>query len=105
MRKKRTIRLKDPKLRKVRYELRTLLVREADNRIISKVKEKGDLRRSTEFSFEKYDELYQQEIKLRKLLEASIYVCPVCRDREKDHIFNPNNQRWYCEKCYEILNN
>ena len=85
--------------------MRTVLVREAKKRIISKAQEEGDLRRSDGFSYEKHDELYRQEITLRKLLEASICVCPVCRDREEDHIFNPVNQRWYCEKCYEILNN
>jgi len=84
--------------------LRTLLVREANKRILSKVKEIGDLRRSDGFSYEKHYELYDQEIKLRKLLEVSICVCPVCRDREKDHIFNPINKTWYCEKCFEILN-
>ena len=103
MKKKRTIHTKDSKLRKVRYELRRLLVREADKRIISKIKEEGDLRRSDGFSYEKHDELYHQEIKLRKLKKASICSCATCSDMKKDHVFIPKTREWFCEKCLERL--
>lgn len=55
MRKKRIILVKDPKLRKVRYKLRLLLVREVNKRMINKINEKGDLRQSIEFDCEKHD--------------------------------------------------
>ena len=103
MRGKRIIRLRNSKLRKVRYELRTLLVRESDKRIIAKIKEKGDLRRSGEYSDEKYYKLYDQEIQLRKLLKASICSCATCSDMKKDHVFIPKTREWYCEICLERL--
>ena len=103
MEKKRTIRLRNPKLRKVRYGLRTLLVREANKRIIAKIKEKGDLRCSAGYSDEKHDELYRQEIQLRKLKKASICSCATCSDRKKDHVFVPKTREWYCEICLERL--
>lgn len=103
MRNKRTIRLKDLKLRKIRTELRTLLVREANKRIISKTSEQGDLRRSGEYSDEKYYKLYDQEIQLRKLLKASICSCATCSDMKKDHVFTPKTREWYCEICLERL--
>jgi hypothetical protein len=83
--------------------LRTLLVREASKRINAKIKEKGDLRRSNGFSYERHDELYDQEIQLRKLLKASICSCAACSDMEKDHVFAPKTREWYCEKCLERL--
>lgn len=103
MKNKRAIRLKDLKLRKIRTELRTLLVREANKRIIAKIKEKGDLRSSDEYSYEKHDELYRQEIQLRKLKKASICSCATCSDRKKDHVFVTKTCEWYCEICLERL--
>jgi hypothetical protein len=78
-------------------------VREADKRIIGKVNEQGDLRRSAEFSYEKHDELYRQEIQLQKILKASICSCATCSDMKKDHVFIPKTREWYCEKCLERL--
>ena len=103
MEKKRIIRLRNPKLRKVRYGLRTLLVREALKRIIDKTQEKRDLRRSDGFTYEKHDEMYRQEIQLRKLLKASICSCATCSDMKKDHVFTPKTREWYCEECLERL--
>lgn len=103
MNEKRTIRLKDQKLRKIRTELRTLLVREANKRIIDKVNEQRDLRRSGTFSYEKHDELYDQEIQLGRLKKASICSCATCSDMKKDHVFVPKTREWYCEKCLERL--
>lgn len=103
MKEKRTICVRDSRLRKIRYELRTLLVREANKRILNKITEEGNLRRSDEYSDEKYYKLYDQEIQLRKLLKASICSCATCSDMKKDHIFTPKTREWYCEKCLERL--
>ena len=99
MEKKRTICVRDAKLRKIRSGFRTLLVREAKKRISDKIGEEGDLRRSDEYSDEKYYKLYDQEIQLRKLLKASICSCATCSDMEKDHVFVPKTREWYCEIC------
>jgi len=107
MKKKRTIRLKDPKLRKIRTELRTLLVREANKRVGDLIKEQSNLRKTRPLHDEKYyqlyDELVNQENQLRKLKAASICSCANCTDRKEDHVFNPNTREWYCEKCYQRL--
>jgi len=107
MKRKRVIRVKDPRLRKIRLGLRTLLVRESIARLLEILGKKGSLLKFPDLSEEefhkKYQILYKQEIANRKQLDASICVCPVCGDFEKDHIFNPVDRVWYCEKCYEIL--
>ena len=107
---KRTIRLKDPKLRKIRTELRTLLVREADKRILDLIDKQNDciLKKQSGVLdepsyYEKHDELYHQEIKLRKLKKASICSCATCSDMKKDHVFIPKTREWFCEKCLERL--
>jgi hypothetical protein len=103
VKKKKVIRIRNSKLRKIRTELRTLLVREAGKRIIQKIHEQRNLRRSDEFGSEKYRKTYNQEIQIRKLLKASICSCATCSDMEKDHVFVPKTQEWYCEVCLERL--
>ncbi len=103
MKEKRTICVRNAKLRKIRFGLRVLLVREAEKRILSKNAEEADLLRSAEYSDEKYSKLYDEEIQLRKLLKASICSCATCSDMEKDHVFVPKTREWYCEKCFERL--
>lgn len=105
--KKRTIRLKNPELRKIRTALRTLLVRETFKRIGELTKEQGRLRRNRPSDDEQYYKLdsllEEQKNKLRQQKKASICSCATCSDMEKDHVFNPNTQEWYCEKCYGRL--
>jgi hypothetical protein len=103
MKKKRTIRLKDPKLRKIRTELRTLLVREADKRILDLIDKQSSLLDEPSFDGEKDSLLENQKNKLRKLLKASICSCATCSDMKKDHVFTPKTREWYCEKCLERL--
>ena len=103
MNKKRTIRLKDPKLRKIRTELRTLLVRGTNKRIADLIKKQSSLLDNPSFDGEKSSLLENQKNKLRKLMDASICCCATCSDMKKDHVFVPKTREWYCEKCLERL--
>lgn len=107
MNKKKTIRLKDPKLRKIRTELRTLLVREAYKRIANLTDKQGILRERRPLGDENFleldNQLENQKNQLRKLIKASICSCVTCSDMKEDHVFSPKTREWYCEKCYERL--
>ena len=103
MDKKRTIRLKDSKLCKIRTELRTLLVREANNRVFDLIKEQNILLEKSVFDETKYSLLEDQKNQVRRLIKASISSCANCTDMREDHVFNPNTREWYCEKCYGRL--
>lgn len=110
MRNKRVIRLKDLKLRKIRTELRTLLVREASKRIINLIDKQKDCRLKRQSAvldeplfYEKYSLLENQKNKIRKLLKASICSCATCSDMKKDHVFVTKTREWYCEICLERL--
>ncbi len=105
--KKRTIRLRDPKLRRIRTALRTLLVRETEKRIRDLTKEQSFLRKNRSSNDEEYyqsfRELENKDNRLRRLIKASICSCANCSDMEKDHVLNPSTHEWYCEKCYGLL--
>ncbi|KKM72848.1 hypothetical protein LCGC14_1416430 [marine sediment metagenome] len=105
--KKRTIRLKDPKLRRIRTALRTLLVREASKRINDLIKEQGRLIKNRSSDDEEYymldSILEEQKNKLRRQRKASICSCATCSDMKEDHVFSPVSHEWYCEKCYARL--
>ncbi len=105
--KKRTIRLKDPKLRKVRTALRTLLVRETSKRISDLTKKQNFLRKNhplNDKEFYQSDSLLENEKnRLRRQRKASICSCATCSDMKEDHVFSPISREWYCEKCYARL--
>ena len=103
MKKKRVIRLKDTKLRKIRTEMRTIFVREANKRLRDLIKEQNNLLDESSFYEERDFLLENQKNRLRKLIRASICSCSTCSDMERVHVFNPNTQPWYCERCYEKL--
>ena len=112
MRKKKTIVIRDPRLRKLRKELRNVirlsvnkefdrLIEESDE-IYYEVDELGN-RRSLAFVPEV--ELQARAIIERKNAIYSAYShpilqCPLCKAIDKDMAYNPEHKRWYCVDCY-----
>lgn len=47
--------------------------------------------------------LKKERKKLRDILAASICECASCSESEKDHIYNPVDQKWYCESFYNVI--
>ena len=105
MKKKRTIRLKDPRLRKARYELRTLL-RLVWEKQISDLYDKIETIRDDD-SLE-LDTKIQRKAQIDKQIEAIDFAylhgphgCRLCGDRDADLTYNPCNSTWFCESCYK----
>ncbi|TXT59499.1 MAG: hypothetical protein BAJALOKI2v1_200012 [Promethearchaeota archaeon] len=102
MRQKKTIRIKNPKLIKIRNNLRTLWIEfskdlrrkldEKEERILDS-SEEGDL---MEISHKK------QEISL--ILEKSICKCYNCFRTNTDMTYNPLEKAWFCVDCYKDIN-
>ena len=97
MKKKRTIRLKDPRLRKARTELRTLL------RLVWE-KQTSELH---EIFMNTDDEktMYEIEKKIKALDHSYLHGphgCRLCGRRDLDLTYNPRDSTWYCESCYEF---
>ncbi|MHA1748947.1 MAG: hypothetical protein ACTSYF_09950 [Promethearchaeota archaeon] len=107
--KVRIIKLKDPKLRKLRLSLRQVLLKESKKRLLALLDEEKrfllmDHSRGYDHEYINYlRSITNQKNKLRNELSASIVVCAVCRDIENDHIFSPRDKVWYCLECYNIF--
>lgn len=111
MKKKRTICIKDPKLRKTRDNLRDLwlawgskLWKELfDERRAIEYNENGSLKKSNELSKEeriRINALGSKISELRNFESASICMCTVCAKGDRDAIYNPVDKEWYCVDCY-----
>jgi hypothetical protein len=95
MNKKRKITLKDPRLRKIRYELRSLL------RLVwlDRLDELSNKLRSAD-SVEEMQQISWKKQELDRAADRHPIGCKLCGDRDVDLIYNPNTSRWYCERCY-----
>lgn len=108
--KKRTIRIKDPRLIKARYEMRRFLqlVKSARiHEILNKKKvfyESEGFRDRTHPNFkslhEEVQRLNSQENDLSYAYNSSIAWCAVCQSADKDMTYNPVSKKWFCTKCY-----
>ena len=104
MKKKRFIRLKDPRLIKARTELRTLLALVWDKQV-SELYDQIKLIRNDDL-LDLKTKIYRKD-KIRKKIAAlkSIYHqspigCRVCGHRDRDLTYVPALDTWYCEPCY-----
>jgi hypothetical protein len=112
MKKKHTISIRDPRLRKVRYELRRLLQLVLYAEIDKILEKKREVRETEGFWDRNNPEIFKrlhkemqrlasQEDDLRYAYEASIAICPVCSEADKDMTYNPVLGEWFCTECYK----
>ncbi len=112
MKKKRTITIRDPRLRKVRNGLRNLLMlAEAaeEKRILNKKQKLYNVDGFWDEDHINYKKLNREARKLNSQLNslsyaynASIIFCPVCREIDKDMTYNPVSNKWFCIECYNF---
>ncbi|MFX1490266.1 MAG: hypothetical protein ACFFBI_14035 [Promethearchaeota archaeon] len=111
MNKKRTIAIKDLRLRKIRDNLRSLII-EASKSVQHKLM--GKQERLTKKiiegrgvnleSLHDQSRLIEKEMQLiDRQINASIAFCPVCFKADRDMTYNPVRKVWYCTECYENL--
>jgi hypothetical protein len=104
LRKKKRIRsLKDSRLRKIRYNFRSLFylwyreVKEnfmlEENRIYEAF--------SYEQRQEKLKKLREKDVELQSALAAAPLGCGWCNNKMRDLVFEPSRQSWFCVTCYE----
>jgi len=113
MRDKRAIIIKDPRLRKVRDNLRRIFLeavslkwRELNNkRKQLKFNIDGTRRVLDDFSSDELQDYraYQtQQNELRKLADKSICKCNACGKADRDMVYNKAYNAWYCTECYGL---
>ncbi len=108
MKLKRTISIQDPYLRRIRNNIRSLLI-EACGEYQGKIQtEKQRLRKFDDYYDNKdiqktAKELNDQWWEIERPLRASILLCPACFQSDKDMTYNPVRKEWYCTDCYAKL--
>ena len=112
MKKKRTIAIKSPKLRKIRDNFRDLWIAWCHDIWSSTRKAIHEIDRHTNGTPKTLDEMTPREQKtfhklrarinwIDHLSNASICMCTLCGKGDRDMTFNPVDQEWYCTQCYE----
>lgn len=113
MKNKRTIVIKDPRWRKIRKNLRNILL-EWGNRRLNELFEtrdmverndQGKLKKSSELTDgerAKIGNITHQITRIRRIKDASICQCTVCGSLEKDMTYNPVKEEWFCVDCYKL---
>jgi len=106
MKKKRFIRLKDPRLIKAHTELRTLLALVWDKQVselYDKIKEIDyDSSIDLKSKIILQDQVREKIRALRRLYDKSPIGCRVCGNRDHDLTYVPALDTWYCEPCYDF---
>ena len=112
MKKKRTIAIKNPKLRKIRDNLRSILIQwkiSQWNQLDDEygkihIDQDGKSRRRQDYTLkeaEKVRILREKMSKLTDILRGSICECLTCGASYKDMTYNPVEKQWFCVDCYK----
>ncbi len=111
MRKKWTIIIRTPLLRKIRDNLRDLWVAWARSQYDDLFNKRRTLERNEDGKLKNLDGFNQEERKkieelggkislLRDIENDSICICTVCGKEHRDMTYNPVDKSWYCVECY-----
>jgi len=106
MKKKRFIRLKDPRLIRARAELRTLLSLVWDKQVselydqIKAIDHDSSL--DLRSKIRKQDQVREKITALKSIYHQSSIGCRTCGNRDRDLTYVPALDTWYCEPCYEF---
>ncbi len=104
MKCKREVRIKDPRLRVLRNNLREILYFEWDrrgSRIIQAQSHVLDTELSRNEKLKLHEDLEEEYGRNRKLMKSSIVMCGWCHHKDRDAIYNPSNRQWFCPDCYD----
>ena len=103
MKKKKIIAYRDERIKKVAVNLRMLI----DKATMERESELRDLHTKAwkQHSRSKSRSIQQQREQLLGALSESICMCPRCKKSDRDMIFNPFLEEWWCAQCYQDMKN
>lgn len=108
LKKKRAIIIRNSHLRRIRNNLRNVIISACSSEQ-SKIHDERDRLREYDDYYDNEDvlkhakELNDQSWAIERPLRASILLCPTCFQSHKDMIYNPVRKEWYCTECYPEL--
>lgn len=113
MRDKRIIIIKNPRLQRIRNNLRYLLLRAVSIKWNELFDEMGEISRDDKGGIKsvrymapdekkRFRVLQQEQARLRKLADKSICKCVTCGKIDRDMAYNKAYNAWYCTECYGL---
>ncbi len=111
MKKKKTIVIKDSKLKKIRNNLRVSVIQGANSQLKLYFDERhrlstdlnGNIREISESKKARTVKLTRKMSEINRNIDASIIRCPACRKIDRDMKFNLELKQWFCSKCYKDM--
>lgn len=111
MRDRRAIIIKNPKLQKVRNNLRIILMKAVTQKLIEFLHERKKIEVTTDEVYKSIRDLSPDELKrfrhlqdqeniLSDFANRSICTCMTCGSPDRDMVYNKAYDAWYCTECY-----
>jgi len=100
VKRKKVIRIKDPYLRKIRYNLRMLIIKAVEVKNSQLRKEFSRL-----YKMGNKEEAHKVNKEIQKNtsdLGRSICVCEVCGTAKEDLLYIPKYKSWFCVACAKL---
>jgi len=109
MKNGRIISIKDPKLQKIRNNLRLVILKECSKRQMEISDQEHNLMHDKDGNYIKSDDDTHMIIQgltdkwwdIERPLRASIIQCPGCKKHNKDMAYHRKSRTWYCVQCYK----
>ncbi len=110
MKKKKSIVIKDPKLQRIRNNLREILIKMFQNKDIKLTSEIDAISRDSEGQLRmhltpsesaEFKRLKDIRSQISEIVDKSICYCTGCKQINKDMAYNAKLKRWYCLECSE----
>jgi len=111
MKRRKTIIIRHPMLKRLRDNLRLLIIKaegqefhkliEMDEKLL--FDEKGQPVKLTPEIRQQSREIERKKQALERALDKSICYCTVCGKYDKDMTYNTQVDKWYCVECYRDL--
>ncbi len=99
--RKNIIRIKDPQLQRVRYNLRMLII-EAAHVERNKLREEWKMVYYEEHDHDRAQQINKKIDAITRALRKSICMCQVCGTAKEDMVLSPDLKTWFCVDCYEL---
>jgi hypothetical protein len=109
MKNGRTISLREPKLQKIRNNLRLIILKEASKRKKELSNQKHRLTHDKDGNYFKISDetsnllrsLTDKWWEIERPLRASIIKCATCSKHNRDMTYHRKSQSWYCVDCFK----
>lgn len=101
MKKYRVVFVHDPKLRKIRNNLRALVCCAVRDRIdaLQALRDGFDSKHITDYENTKQGVVHTEILDFQEALRKSICMCGTCQRIENDMVYIPSLKAWHCVKC------